>query len=43
MEKLNKEWHLAHQFPHDLPEVEKDKWRMEHRKNCGCGSRRNKN
>jgi hypothetical protein len=34
---MNKEWHLKHKFPKDETEEDKDKWRKEHRNNCGCG------
>ena len=40
MGSMNKEWHLAHPFPRDKTDVEKDKWRAEHRKNCGCGRKK---
>jgi len=36
---LNKKWHLSHPFPHGKSEGEKDKWRAEHSKICGCGRR----
>ena len=38
--KLNKEWHLAHPFPREKGEDEKNIWRVEHRKNCECGVRK---
>jgi hypothetical protein len=38
MGKLNFEWHKKHKFPKD--EEEKDKWREEHRKHCGCGRKK---
>jgi len=34
---INKEWHLKHKFPKKGKEEEKNRWRKEHRKNCGCG------
>jgi hypothetical protein len=34
---MNKDWHLKNKFPKDGTEVDKNEWRLEHRKNCSCG------
>ncbi len=38
--KLNKEWHLSHTFPKTGSEEEKNVWRTEHGKECGCGRKK---
>ncbi len=37
---LDREWHLAHPFPRESGEAEKERWREAHLKNCGCGRKR---
>jgi hypothetical protein len=37
MGKLNFDWHKKNLFPKKGSEDEKNAWRSEHRKNCGCG------
>jgi hypothetical protein len=40
MGSINVEWHKAHKFPHEGNDEDKDEWRKEHRKNCGCGRKK---